>query len=364
MSHHLDSPLARQDIRLDITDLYVFDGQTGTVLVINVCHSFGRDIAVPGFHPEGRYEFKVDLDGDAVEDITYRVAFNEANFDGGQSFSVHRISGVAATDPFADGVPVLQGRTGAAVTSAHGVRAWAGRAGDPFWIEPDVLHAVGHAVQDGTTINFGDWRPAQATNLFAGTTVYSLVLELPEAELTPRAADNRIGVWAVAWLATDAGDWRSINRVGLPMIHPLFTQYDEMLGDDLNSGVPRDDYSTYGERVAAQIAACVGAYGTTEDPSHYGESVAHRLFPNILPYTVGVQLRRFQWPLADRQRTGCDVHSGREHTRRAGHRTRIRHLEACSHLSLRTHPHRPNVSLRSNSRHHLVHKLALDAKEK
>ena len=27
MSHHLDSPIARQDIRLDITDLYVFRGE-------------------------------------------------------------------------------------------------------------------------------------------------------------------------------------------------------------------------------------------------------------------------------------------------------------------------------------------------
>jgi hypothetical protein len=35
MSHHLDSPIARQDIRLDITDLYVFRGETGTVFVIN-----------------------------------------------------------------------------------------------------------------------------------------------------------------------------------------------------------------------------------------------------------------------------------------------------------------------------------------
>ena len=39
MSHHLDSPIARQDVRLDITDLYVFRGETGTVFVINVCHS-------------------------------------------------------------------------------------------------------------------------------------------------------------------------------------------------------------------------------------------------------------------------------------------------------------------------------------
>jgi hypothetical protein len=38
MSHHLDSPIACQDIRLDITDLYIFRGETGTVFVINVCH--------------------------------------------------------------------------------------------------------------------------------------------------------------------------------------------------------------------------------------------------------------------------------------------------------------------------------------
>jgi hypothetical protein len=54
MSHHLDSPIARQDIRLDITDLYVFRGETGTVFVINVCHSiFG-----PNSHawlPSGRH---------------------------------------------------------------------------------------------------------------------------------------------------------------------------------------------------------------------------------------------------------------------------------------------------------------------
>ena len=31
MSHHLDSPIARQDIRLDITDLYVFPGEVGIV---------------------------------------------------------------------------------------------------------------------------------------------------------------------------------------------------------------------------------------------------------------------------------------------------------------------------------------------
>jgi hypothetical protein len=56
MSHHLDSPIARQDVRLDITDLYVFRGETGTAFVINVCHSIAKP-PIPGYHPEGMYEF-------------------------------------------------------------------------------------------------------------------------------------------------------------------------------------------------------------------------------------------------------------------------------------------------------------------
>jgi hypothetical protein len=47
---------------------------------------------------------------------------------------------------------------------------------------------------------------------------------------------GRIGVWAVSTPATDAGGWRSINRVPLPMIHPLFTQHNEELGNRLNAG--------------------------------------------------------------------------------------------------------------------------------
>ncbi|CDO08888.1 DUF4331 domain-containing protein [Mycolicibacterium cosmeticum] len=287
MSHHLDSPIARQDIRLDITDLYLFRGESGTVLIINVCHSMGGDIPAPGFHPEGMYELKIDLDGDAIEDLTYRFTFTDRTPDERQDFTLLRTSGAQASDPFADGTRLLAGTTGQETTGATGIRVWAGRAGDPFWIEPDVLHAIGHAVQDGTALDLSGWRREQATNLFAGHSVYSLVLEVPDTELTSRRDDGRIGVWAVASLGTDAGGWRSINRVGLPMIHPLFTQFDERLGDDLNAGQPRDDYATYGPSVAAKLAAVIAAHGTATDPQTHGAVIAARLFPNILPYTVG-----------------------------------------------------------------------------
>ncbi len=198
MSHHLDSPIARQDIRLDITDLYVFRGETGTVFVINVCHSIAGDIPAPGYHPEGMYEFKIDLDGDAVEDMTYRMTFEERDERGKQRFVLRLIKGADAVDPKAPGTIVARGGTEEAVTTETGLRVWAGKAGDPFWIEPDVLHAVGHAFQDGTAIDLSGWDPSRARNLFAGHTVYSIVLEVPDRELLAGAGGKRrIGVWAV-----------------------------------------------------------------------------------------------------------------------------------------------------------------------
>lgn len=85
------------------------------------------------------------------------------------------------------------------MSTATGLRVWAGKAGDPFWIEPDVLHSVGHAFQDGTSINLAGWDPSHAKNLFAGHPVYSIVLEVPDKELLAAAGDQRrIGVWAVS----------------------------------------------------------------------------------------------------------------------------------------------------------------------
>ena len=82
MSHHLDSPIARQDIRLDITDLYVFRGETGTVICDQRLPFIFGPIPSPGYHPEGMYEFKVDLNGDAIEDVTYRLPSTNATSTG------------------------------------------------------------------------------------------------------------------------------------------------------------------------------------------------------------------------------------------------------------------------------------------
>jgi Domain of unknown function (DUF4331) len=227
----------------------------GTAFVINVCHSIFGPIPAPGYHPEGMYEFKIDLNGDAIEDLTYRLTFKERDAHGKQSYVVQRLTGKDAADTHATGVVVAQGTTEERISTPSGLRVWAGKAGDPFWIEPDVLHAVGHAFQDGKTIDLSGWDPSRAKNLFARHTAHSIVLEVPDGELLADAGGKRrIGVWAVATLATDAGGWRPINRVGLPMIHPLFTQFNEDLGNRLNGGISAGDLSTHGATVAKTIA--------------------------------------------------------------------------------------------------------------
>ena len=170
------------------------------------------------------------------------------------------------------------------------MKLWAGPAHDPFFLDGEVLHAVGDAFHAGTRVNLSAWSPAAAKNApFGSDEVYSIVLEVPDAELLAVATDGRIDSWALTVLATDAGGWHPIDRAGLPMIHPLFAQHDGQLGNQLNAAAPAEDRKLFGDRFARAIATVVSAYGTAADPELYGRAVADKLLPNVLPYTVGTQ---------------------------------------------------------------------------
>ena len=98
MSHHLDTPLAAQSGQLFIDDLYVFPGQASTVLVMNVNSDITGSRAEPGFHPEARYEFKIHSGWAEYEDLTYRIAFGEADANGGQALRLHSLTGDGARE--------------------------------------------------------------------------------------------------------------------------------------------------------------------------------------------------------------------------------------------------------------------------
>jgi Domain of unknown function (DUF4331) len=177
MSHHLDTPLAAQNGQLYIDDLYVFSGNDGTVFIMDVNSNITGVRVKPGFHHEARYEFKVHFDGADFEDLTYRVSFGEPGSDGRQTMRLHVLTGREAREDSAIGALVLEGRTGEPA-SAGGTRLWAGRIADSFYIDLSLLGKVNGAVKGGTAVDLSTWRPENAKNSFAGTTVESIVLEV------------------------------------------------------------------------------------------------------------------------------------------------------------------------------------------
>src|SRR5215470_7560881 len=114
MSHHLDCPQARADVRLDITDYYVFRGQTGTVFAVNVDPSIAGPHAPRGFHPEARYEVCIDSDHDQIPELTYRLAFGPADQAGRQAVELRRLTGQHADVGAGPGDVLALGRTGTA----------------------------------------------------------------------------------------------------------------------------------------------------------------------------------------------------------------------------------------------------------
>ncbi len=285
MSHHLDTPLAAQTGQLYLDDLYVFPGEDSTVFIMDVNSNVNGLHSEPGFHPEGRYEFKVHLDGADVETLTYRVSFAEPDAGGHQALRLHVLTGDQAREDDAAGELLLEGRTGQ-TAAGDGVRIWAGRTADSFYIDLSLLALIDDAVAGGAAPDLSGWRPQDAKNSFAGSLVYSIVLEVSHAhpQLRPGA---RTGVWAATKLATDAGGWRQINRAGHPMMWPIFWPTDTDFTNPANTRHPSEDVAAAAKYIGEQIAAVVAAAGTSDDPVGYGQAVARDLFPDVLPYVVG-----------------------------------------------------------------------------
>ncbi len=279
MSHHLDTAAAREDGRLDLCDLYVFDGaQAGTtVFIMTVNPDAGKSSPVT-FRPDALYEFKVDTDGEGSEDLSYRVAFGELDMEGRQSIELRQAEGASARSG-ADGHLLAQGRTGEATTLDAGGRLWAGLAADPFFADGGALAQFQQALFVEGQFDAAVF--AQGHNLFAERDVTGIVLEVPTETLTA----DLIHVWATTSLLGH-GVQAQVERIGAPLMQPIFNG-DEARSDAHNKRHPRDDAAAATEHLVTVVATATRLAGTTASPEAYGAAVARVLLPDTLPYRPG-----------------------------------------------------------------------------
>src|ERR1700753_594216 len=102
MSHHFDTPTAREDPRINVCDLYLFEGSKGhTVMALTVNPDAGLS-APDTSRDEALYAFRFDLNEDAKEELAFKIRFGKVEHADGdehlhvQYFEIRRSTGVQA----------------------------------------------------------------------------------------------------------------------------------------------------------------------------------------------------------------------------------------------------------------------------
>jgi hypothetical protein len=277
MSHHLDSPTAQEDGRVDITDIYVFAGEAAdTTVLIMAVNPLAGEVSPTTFRAGALYDFKIDTNADVIEELDYRVTFGEPDPNGIQRIEVRRLEGSAAAEFNSDGTLIAEGNTGDVIPIGDGGRLWTGLVADPFFFNLGAFGQFAKLILEENRFDPSVFDTAE--NALAGHNVTAIVLELPNAAL----GAETIHLWGTTTIQHE-GKWKTINRAATPLVQQVFIQ-DEHLKDAYNKSLPHEDVAKYGETIAAFTAKVTQLAGTAADPQAYGQQVVQFLFPDVLTY--------------------------------------------------------------------------------
>jgi hypothetical protein len=284
MSHHFDTPTAREDPRINLCDLYLFPGKPGTTVMAMTVNPDAGVSAPTTFRDEAIYSFRFDLDGDHREDLAFKVRFGDVEHADGddhkhvQPFQVRRAIGEFARNG-PEGELLLEGKTESLVYSGSGLSAYAGLAPDLFAGDAAALGVFRNALFKDN--KFDPDAFLNKKNFFVRRNVTAIVLEVP----TQMIGKGKVSCWATASLYGHAPEVQ-VSRWGLPLITNVFI-LDLNVREDFNRSVPADDLAKFGPVIAGVAERLSGLAGTSPHPTDYGKQLASRLLPAVLPYELG-----------------------------------------------------------------------------
>jgi hypothetical protein len=264
---HLDSPNAKANHALDITDIYAFDGANSgkTVLVVDV-NPLAGVVSGTEFATDAEYRFNIDTTGDFVADDVYTFTFGSNAPGPKQSLSLAR-----------NGTTILNGKTGN-VNNGGGVKVFAGVTDDPFffdlagflrWRDPDGDGV--YTYTGSTNLDLGDF--------FLGANVSAIVLEVP---------DSWLGSSANFW-ATTVKNGAIVDRMGKPALNTVFMNPfgGEDQKDPYNMTAPSADVATWGAQFQAVEQVFYPGFADANSPD-FGlpAAITGLLLPDVLHLDV------------------------------------------------------------------------------
>lgn len=212
-SDHQDTPFVELNPKTDMTDVYAFPGGAGRIVLAMDTRAFltpaqASDPAEASFDSDLLYQFKIDTNGDAVEDKVLQVSFTGE----GASQQVEVRGPIAPPttgameNTLADVTPAVTGALNTVLGSASGMQVFAGPRDDPFFIDLEAAFCIlpdrrpvqgalagGCALtpsQPGTPFYFRN----PGVNYVNGFNVNSIVIELSTAQIEG-AAPGKLGIW-------------------------------------------------------------------------------------------------------------------------------------------------------------------------
>ncbi|MBI1875125.1 MAG: DUF4331 domain-containing protein [Acidobacteria bacterium] len=275
-SSHREAPLISGDPQVDTTDVYAFvsPDRPDTVTLISSWIPFEDPAGGPNFYKfsdNALYEFKIDNNGDGVEDITYQFRFtsqvrnpNTFLYGTGPITSLDHpnrnfLQTYTVTQVDASGSRFLGGpfltmpdNVGKATTPNYGGNgsgiytfnipgdgtglAFAGQTDDAFFLDLRIFDLL-----------YGADLSEVGTDSLAGFNVHSIAIQVPKSVI--RGGNPIVAVWATASRPavttrsvggeTNTGAFVQVSRLGAPLVNEVVIPVGQK--DRWNGSRPVDD---------------------------------------------------------------------------------------------------------------------------
>jgi hypothetical protein len=289
-SSHREAPQILNDPTADNTDTYAFvsPDDPDTVTLIANWLPFQEPAGGPNFYPwatedQAHYNIKIDNNGDAVPDITYRWTFQTQDTRGEvdyedpapdgtflynngpvtalddptllfkQTYTLTAIAEDGSETVLVEGADVAPSRVGdasmpdyealrdqAIVDVEGGGQSFVGQADDPFFLDLRVFDLL-----------YGGDLSERGNDTLDGFNVNSVALQVPISDVTT-GDDPVIGVWSTTDRASMrvqnadgsqeySGDFVQVSRLGNPLVNEVVIPAN--LKDAFNALAPQNDAS-------------------------------------------------------------------------------------------------------------------------
>jgi hypothetical protein len=294
---HRDAPTIDGIPEADLTDIFAFldpnDSGGGTMCFIMNVNPFSLGAETPSyrFGTDLLYQFHVDNDGDAVDELVIQIEFFNTS-SGVQMFNLwgpRKPESVKNVVPQPKGKPDLTGALSTLVASSdNSIKVWAGQFDDPFVFDIGQFFRInGKADQDvfrgftSPVLGMLRGRPTRndgtsGVDGFGGFNLSSIQVEVPTAKLLGKSAPV-INVWGTVsrpvstMISERSGEhfakrFTQVDRMGQQVFNTVFAPAS--MKDMVNSTVPSDDVKNYSVLVPDAL--------TTTDNDTTGNTVAGR----------------------------------------------------------------------------------------